>query len=484
VADPLPVGFGLVLDPDTKQLGDGILFGGSPARVVRLSGTGRAALTELLDGPVRGRAAGTLARRLVDAGLAHPRPPERSSAADVTVIVPARDRAGLLARCLAALGDEYPVIVVDDGSSDPDAVAEVAGRHGAKLIRRASNGGPAAARNTGLAHAAGEFVAFLDSDCAPPPGWIERLAAHFADPLVGAVAPRIVAMPTHTWAGRYTTACGSLDLGGRETRVAPLTRVAYVPTAALLVRRAALPAVTRGSDVFDPDLRFGEDVDLVWRLHGAGWRVRYDPTVQVPHREPDTWPALLTRRFRYGTSAAPLARRHPRAMPPLVVHPLPALTVLVLLARRPALAALGFAASVRATSRTLRRADVPTDGVVPATRTAARLTWLGVGRYLTQFAAPLLVAAVAVGGRHSRGRRLAAASLLLGPPLNSWLTRRPALDPVRFTLGHLADDLAYGAGVWTGAVREHTAVPIRPVISSRRPRIDPTASPSLSLADH
>jgi hypothetical protein len=89
-----------------------------------------------------------------------------------------------------------------------------------------------------------------------------------------------------------------------------------------------------------------------------------------------------------------------------------------------------------------------------------------------------------VGGRHSRGRRLAAASLLLGPPLNSWLTRRPALDPVRFTLGHLADDLAYGAGVWTGAVREHTAVPIRPVISSRRPRIDPTASPSLSLADH
>ena len=480
----LPAGFGIVLDADTKQLGDSILFGGSPARVLRLSGTGRAALTELLDGPVHNRAAGTLARRLVDAGLAHPRPPRRSGALDVTVIVPVRDRAGLLDECLGALGGEHPVIVVDDGSAGPHAVAEVAARHGAKLIRRVTNGGPAAARNTGLAHSSGEFVAFLDSDCAPPPGWVDRLAAHFADPLVGAAAPRIVAMPTRTWAGRYTTACGSLDLGQREARVAPLTRVAYVPTAALVVRRAALLDVTRGSDVFDPGLRCGEDVDLIWRLHGAGWRVRYDPAVQVPHREPDTWPPLLARRFRYGTSAAPLARRHPRAMPPLVVHPLPALTVLALLAGRPALAGLGFAASVRATSRALRRADVPTDGVVAAMGTATRLTWLGVGRYLTQFAAPLLVGGVAVAGRRSAGRRLAAASLVLGPPVNSWLTRRPALDPARFTLGHLADDLAYGAGVWTGAVRERTAAPIRPVVSRRTLRIDPTASPSPSLAEH
>jgi mycofactocin system glycosyltransferase len=484
VTAPLPAGFGVVLDADTKQLADGILFGGSPARVMRLSGTGRAALTELLDGPVHSRAAGTLGRRLIDAGLAHPRPPQRSGALDVTVIVPVRDRAGLLDECLGALGGEHPVIVVDDGSVDPHAVAEVAARHGTKLVRRVSNGGPAAARNTGLAHACGEFVAFLDSDCAPPPGWVERLAAHFADPLVGAAAPRIVAMQTHTWAGRYTTACGSLDLGQGEARVAPLTRVAYVPTAALVVRRAALLDVTCGADVFDPGLRCGEDVDLIWRLHRAGWRVRYDPTVQVPHREPDTWPALLARRFRYGTSAAPLARRHPQAMPPLVAQPRPALTVLALLARRPALAGLGFAASVRATSRALRRAEVPTDGVVPAMGTATRLTWLGIGRYLTQFAAPLLVAAVAAGGRRRRGRRLAAASLLLGPPLNSWLARRPALDPVRFTLGHLADDLAYGAGVWTGAVRERIAVPICPVISSRMLRIDPTTSPSPSLAEH
>ena len=59
-----------------------------------------------------------------------------------------------------------------------------------------------------------------------------------------------------------------------------MTRVAYVPTAALLVRRAAL------GDGFDESLRNGEDVDLVWRLIEAGWRVRYEPAVQVGTASP------------------------------------------------------------------------------------------------------------------------------------------------------------------------------------------------------
>ena len=64
-------------------------------------------------------------------------------------------------------------------------------------------------------------------------------------------------------------------------------------------------------------------------------------------------------------------------------------------------------------------------------------------------------------------RRAAAASLLLGPPLATWLARRPALDPVRFAVAQLADDMAYGAGVWAGAIRARTAAPVRPVIAWR-----------------
>ena len=60
------------------------------------------------------------------------------------------------------------------------------------------------------------------------------------------------------------------------------------------------------------------------------------------------------------------------------------------------------------------------------------------------------------------GRRLALASLLAGPPAVAWLRARPDLDPVRFTLGYLADEAAYGAGVCRGAAAEWLAEPLLP----------------------
>jgi mycofactocin system glycosyltransferase len=289
------------------------------------------------------------------------------------------------------------------------------------------------------------------------------LLAHFADPLVGAVAPRIVGAADDSWAGRYTRERGSLDLGELPARVAPRSRVTYVPSAALLVRRAALRDL---GVAFDERLRVGEDVDLVWRLAGAGWRVRYDPSVQVTHREPCTWWQLLARRFRYGTSAGELARRHPDAMSPLVLPPWPAVTVAGVLARRPVIAAGAAAAGLVTTARTLRAADIPTVGLVPAMADAVRQTWLGVGRYLTQFASPALLAALCV-----RRLRFAAASLLLGPPLAAWAPRR-VIDPARFTLAAVADEVAYGAGVWVGSLRARTLRPVSPVVIRRPLRID------------
>ena len=122
----MPAGFGVALDPGSKQLDGSTFFGGSPARVLRLTGAGQRALAELRDGPVRSTAGGTLARRLTDAGLAHPRPPALAGPPDVTVVIPVRDRPELLDRCLTALGRRYPVLVVDDGSLDPAAIAGVA----------------------------------------------------------------------------------------------------------------------------------------------------------------------------------------------------------------------------------------------------------------------------------------------------------------------------------------------------------------------
>ena len=498
---PLPIGTVVDLEDDTQEIADGVLFGGSPARVLRLSAAGVAALAELRAGPVTSVAGAVLARRLTDTGLAQPRVarpsfrreapvaavpgvdepavPEPGGAAApplaVTVVVPVRDRAAELDRCLAAAGRRHPVVVVDDGSADPAALAAVCAARGAELVRREVNGGPAAARNTGLRVVGTEFVAFLDSDCVPAAEWIADLAGHFADPLVAAVAPRIVAAPAASPADSGNPAAapapaggqGSvLDLGDRAARVAPMTRVAYVPTAALVVRRAAL------GDGFDEALRYGEDVDLVWRLVAAGWRVRYDPGVRIGHAEPVSRPELLHRRFEYGRSAAPLTRRHPGAVAPLVLQPWPTITMAALLARRPVAAAAAFGVSTALLAARLRDNDLPATGLVAPMANGVRQTWLGTGRWCGQFAAPVLLLALArPGGRTARtrwGRRLAAASLLAGPPLTEWAALRDASGrpgPVRFTARALADQAAYGAGVYAGCLRERMIAPVLPAVS-------------------
>jgi glycosyltransferase involved in cell wall biosynthesis len=88
----------------------------------------------------------------------------------VTVVIPTRDRVGLLTSHAvpSALGQEdvsLEVIVVDDGSTDGTAAAvEAIGDKRLKLLRHTQPGGVSAARNTGIAAAAGTWIAFLDDD--------------------------------------------------------------------------------------------------------------------------------------------------------------------------------------------------------------------------------------------------------------------------------------------------------------------------------
>jgi glycosyltransferase involved in cell wall biosynthesis len=109
--------------------------------------------------------------------------PERMIPGLVSVIVPAYQAEAFLDEALeSALGQDYEpieVIVVDDGSTD--RTAEVAARHEVQLLRRA-HGGPAPARNSGLAAARGEFITILDADDVWPADRISKqvefLTAH------------------------------------------------------------------------------------------------------------------------------------------------------------------------------------------------------------------------------------------------------------------------------------------------------------------
>ena len=462
-----PTGLPVVLDRHVRRFsGDTVLLGGDPVRLLRLRN--RRAGLELAPS-VDDRPALRLVRTLVDGGFAHPRP-DPEPVVDVTVVIPVLDRPVELERCLQSVG-RVRVLVVDDGSLNPAAILAVCERNGAAVLRQEANTGPAAARNAGLGATSSALVAFLDSDCVVPAGWLDALAGHFRDPRVAAVAPRVRASPGPTLLARYARARGPLDLGGRAARVRPGSRVPYVPTAALVVRRAALSGVGlsgvglsgvgRGERPFDPGLRYGEDVDLVWRLHDAGWTVRYDPRTVVEHIEPERWTTWLLRKHRYGTSAAPLSERHPDRLAPLVLAPWPAAALLLLLARRPLPALVVASVQVVRLHRRLGRVGLPpAASAASAARTIARsilATTSGTGGAGAVVTLPVL--ALALGPRRTR---IAAVLALAVPPLLDAVDRRPRVDPVSWVALRLLDDLAYASGVWRGCWTRRTTLPLRP----------------------
>jgi mycofactocin system glycosyltransferase len=455
-ADRLPDGFAVRLDPRTQRRDDGAaLLGGSPLRLLRLAPAARAVLVGDRLAVTDARTA-ALAGRLLDTGVAHPdllpAPPS-----GVTVVVPVRDRTAGLARLLAALRADpatagCPVVVVDDGSAEPSAVAEVAARHGTGLVRHAAARGPAAARNAGLRAVTTPAVAFLDSDVVPVPGWLPRLAAHLADPRLALVAPRVTGVPVERpgWVSRYETVASALDMGPSPAAVAPRSAVSYVPSAALLARRTAL------GDGFDEAMQVAEDVDLVWRLTAAGWRVRYEPAASVAHEhrgDPGEW---LRRRAFYGTGAALLARRHGSAVAPVVVSPWSAAAWGLALTGRPA--GVGAAAGVLgvATARLVRRLGRPGQPVPVGLSAALVLRGTAaagrtLARTVTRHHWPIALAAGLVS---RRARRLVAA-VAVADAVDGWWPHRHEVGLVTFAAGRRLEDLGYGAGLWLGALRAH-----------------------------
>jgi len=394
-----------------------------------------------------------LARRLLDAGMAHPEPAGGPGPGAVTVVIPVRDRAADLARCLAGLGDA-PVIVVDDGSADPGPVAAAATAAGARYLRRRSSGGPAAARNAGLAAATTSLVAFIDSDCVPERGWLDPLLRHFADPAVAAVAPRIVAHEEGRGRlARYEANRSALDMGPAESIVRPGARVPYVPSAALIIRRTA------AGTGFSEDMRVGEDVDFVWRLAAAGWQVRYEPGGAVAHGHRVRLREWFARRVDYGTSAAPLELRHPGTVPAVSMSGWSALAWLAAVAGRPE---TGCAITGATTALLARRLapfmeDAGTQAVLMAaggTVAAGRLLGSAVSRAWWPLAVPAAMAVPRL--------RLPLAAALLVPPLLDWRESRAPMDPVSYTAVRLLDDVAYSVGVWKGCLDHRTARPLWP----------------------
>jgi hypothetical protein len=221
---------------------------------------------------------------------------------------------------------------------------------------------------------------------------------------------------------------------------------------------------------FDETLRFGEDVDLVWRLVNRGVVCRYEPQVIVHHHPRATWLELARQRFLYGTSAAQLDARHPGNLTPLRLEKWTAVAWGSAVFGHPFIAAL-----MTGISALRLRNSLPSNNTHNQERDviAARLVLRGnllAGRALAQAMNrtwwPLLTLA-AVTSRRARWLWMSAIAI---PTLGKWMKGTSDLDPVRYTSARVFDDLSYGAGVWAGVFKTRRIGPLLPHLKAGRLR--------------
>ncbi len=228
----------------------------------------------------------------------------------VSIVVPAYNEEQVVGRCIESiLASDYErreVILVDDGSQD--ATLEIMRRYedqpGVTVVSK-PNGGKASALNAGLERASGEVLFFVDADGVFAPAAIDEMLGGFETDRVGAV-------------------CGNdapVNLDRLQTRLANLqTHVGSGFVRRALATIDCLPIVSGNIGAFrrrvlertGPFLEgfIGEDLELTWRVHKAGYRVSFRPRAMVYAEVPSTLHDLWGQRVRWARGLLQTARIH------------------------------------------------------------------------------------------------------------------------------------------------------------------------------
>ncbi len=231
----------------------------------------------------------------------------------MSVVVCAHNAETTLDECLThACALDYPgldVVVVDDGSKD--ATAEIARRHRVARLVQIPHSGLSVARNVGYEQAAGEVVAYIDSDAFPPPEWPYYIALGFDGQMVGGVGGPNVPPPDDP-PGAHQVAQSP---GGPVHVLVADDRAEHVPGCNMAFWRDQVLTEVGG---FDPVyMAAGDDVDFCWRVLDRGWEIGFHPAALVWHRRRPGAKAYLRQQRGYGKAEALVEARHPDRFTPI-----------------------------------------------------------------------------------------------------------------------------------------------------------------------
>ena len=197
----------------------------------------------------------------------------------VSVVMAAYNAQDYLGAAISsALTQTHPdveVVVVDDGSTDD--TYRVAQAYGDRItLVRQENAGCAAARNTAIAHASGDFIANCDSDDILMPHHVERCLRTLQE------------APARTWVCADAVQLTDQGLGGSILaygRIPPHAQREAILQANIATVFSFFPrALTDEVGLYDSRLRYAEDWDLWVRSILAGWRVRAVDTPTALYR--------------------------------------------------------------------------------------------------------------------------------------------------------------------------------------------------------
>ena len=249
---------------------------------------------------VRHEAAGATVE-VLDEGHYRVRWPLPRPVPKVTLVVPTRDRPELLRTCIDSLlgRTEYPdfeIVVVDNQSSDPDALAyldRLGARAGVRVLRYDAPFNYSAINNFAVAAARGTVIGMVNNDIEViSPHWLQEMVGQAMRPGVGAVGAMLYypdgriqhagvvlglgGIANHAYAGEPA------GIGGHGGRARVVQEVSAVTGACLIVRRDAYERVGG----LDEGLQVAfNDIDFCLRLGQAGLRCLWTPFATLYHHE-------------------------------------------------------------------------------------------------------------------------------------------------------------------------------------------------------
>lgn len=246
-----------------------------------------------------------------------------------TVAVCTRERAEDLAICLEGLVklNGAPPIMIVDNAPVTDATRDLVARYPQIRYVVEPRAGLNIARNTALAEAGTEVVAFIDDDAVPDPDWFARIIRNFEDPLVLAATGLTMAVELETDAQIAFQEIGGFVRGFHRVvydalKVEPFESWQVGAGVNCAVRTSAVGMIGG----FDPTLgpgttsRGGDEFDFFRRILVEGYKIVYDPTSLNWHRHRRTMDELERQIYAYECgyfallTKAMVFERNPRAL--------------------------------------------------------------------------------------------------------------------------------------------------------------------------